>query len=318
MRLIISEMKALGRYVSREFYCIMRELMEEYGWAQIETDSLAHAARPLKDELRARLGRVPETILFWEGYDFLNARAAEVLGLDCRKCVFADDLHSWDAGMKERKRNAYLMCDTVLSTYAYVIENFFPGLARVKNVVWVPHSASPDFMLPFNERPENAALLSGAVSHHYKLRPRMWRLYEGGAYAIAYRPHPGYHCDYDHAADGRVGAGYARTINRYRTAFTDGPVYGYLVAKYFEIPAAGALLLGADEGVGGAFEKLGFIDGVNYVAVNEENLEERLAYVLAEDNHAALDEVRRAGQRLVWERHKTSDRARLIDEVCGS
>lgn len=318
MKLIVSELKALGGYVSREFYCVMRELIEKYGWAQVETDSLLRAARPLKDELAARLGRVPETILFWESYDLLNARAADVLGLDCRKCVFADDLHSWDAGMKQSKRNAYLMCDTVLSTYAYVIEDFFPMLSRTKRVVWVPHSASPDFMLPFNERPENAVLLSGAVSHHYKLRPRLWRLRESGAYAITYHPHPGYRCDYDHDADERVGRGYARNINRHRTAFTDGPLYRYIVAKYFEIPAAGALLLAADEGVSEAMRKLGFIDGVNYVAVGDDDLEERLAYVLAESNRAALDGVRRAGQRLVWERHKTSDRARLIDEACAS
>lgn len=318
MRLIISEMKAYGGYVSREFHCIMRELIERYGWAQLEPDSLLHAARPLKDELAARLGCVPETILFWEGYDFINTRALDLLGLDCRKCIFADDLHSWDAGMKQRKHNAYMMCDTVLSTYAYVIEAFFPSLSRTKNVVWVPHSASPDFMLPFNERPVNTVLLSGAVSHHYTLRPRLWRLHESGAFAIAYHPHPGYHCDYDHDADERVGAGYARKINRYRTAFTDAPRYRYLVAKYFEIPATGALLLAADEDVGEAFEKLGFIDGVNYVSVNGDNLEERLAYVLAEGSQPALDEVRRAGQRLVWERHRTADRAELINEVCGS
>lgn len=318
MKLIISEMKAFGRYVSREFYCVMRELIERHGWAQIETDSLLHGARPLKEELAARLGRLPETILFWEGYDFVNARALDVLGLDCRKCFFADDLHSWDAKMKQGKRNAFHLCDTVLSTYAYAIEDFFPELSRTRRVVWVPHAASPDFMLQFNEQPENAVLLSGAVSPHYKLRPRLWRLRESGAYAIAHHPHPGYHCDYDHEADERVGAGYARTIRRHRTAFTDAPRYRYLVAKYFEIPATGALLLAADEEVGGAFRQLGFVDGVHYVSVNGENLEERLAYVLAGDNHAALDEVRRAGQRLVWERHQTADRARLIDEVCGS
>ena len=203
MKLIISEMQAFGRYVSCEFYCVMRELIERFGWTQLETDSLLHGARPLKEELAARLGRLPETILFWESYDFINARALDLLGLDCRKCIFADDLHSWDAKMKQGKRNAFHLCDTVLSTYAYVIEDFFPELSRTRSVVWVPHAASPDFMLQLNEQPENAVLLSGAVSSHYKLRPRLWRLRESGAYAIAHHPHPGYHCNYD-SRDGRT------------------------------------------------------------------------------------------------------------------
>jgi hypothetical protein len=317
MKLIVSEMKALGRYVSKEFYYVMRELIEKYGWAQIETDSLLYCTRPLKDELAERLGAMPETILFWEGYDFLNTRALDILEMRCRKCIFADDLHSWDAGMKQRRRNAYLMCDVVLSTYAYAIEEYFPSLSRVKKVVWVPHAASPDFMLGFNGRPENAVLLSGAVSHHYPLRLRLKALHDGGAYATAYHPHPGYRCGYDHGSDESVGRGYARTINRYRAAFTDAPKYRYVVAKYFEIPATGALLL-ADSSVGGPFERLGFVDGEHYVSVSGADLEEKIAYVLDERNHAALDRVRRAGQRLVWAKHKTGDRARVIDEACGS
>ena len=318
MKLIVSEMKAFGGYVSREFYYVMRELVEKYGWAQVEMEALLYVTRPLKDELAERFGSVPETILFWEGYDFLNTRALDILEMDCRKCIFADDLHSWDAGMKQRKRNAFLMCDMVLSTYAYIIEDFYPSLSRMKQVVWVPHSISPDFMLPLNEQPENAVLLSGAISRHYTLRPRLWSLRESGAYAIAYHPHPGYHCDYDHNTHESVGRGYAQTINRYRTAFTDTTKYRYLVAKYFEIPATGALLLAADKQVGAAFEKLGFVDGVHYVSVTDEDLEEKIEYVLDERNHAALDLVRRTGQELVWSRHKTSDRARLINEVCCS
>jgi len=316
MKLIVSEMKALGGYVSREFYYVMRELIERYGWAQVETAALLNSSRPLRDALSEEYGELPETILFWEGYELLNARARDLLGLDCRKCVFADDLHSWDAASKQAKRVAYLTCDTVLAAYAYAVDNFFPALSRMRRVVWVPHAASKDFLLPFNERPSNAVMLSGAVSHHYPLRQRVKSLHDMKPRAVTYHAHPGYRCDFDHARDGRVGGGYARLVNRHRAAFTDAPKYGYVVAKYFEIPATGALLL-ADASVGEPFERLGFVDGVHYVSVSGADLEEKIDYVLDERNHAALDEIRRAGQRLAWEKHKTSDRARLIDEVCG-
>ena len=50
-----------------------------------------------------------------------------------------------------------------MSSYAYVFSDFYPELRGRKTAVWIPHSASPDFVLPFNDRPENAILLSGFV-----------------------------------------------------------------------------------------------------------------------------------------------------------
>jgi hypothetical protein len=88
-----------------------------------------------------------------------------------------------------------------------------------------------------------------------------------------------------------------------------------VVAKYFEIPATGALLL-ADDAVSGPLRELGFVEYKHYLPVSQENLEERIQYVLDESNHEELDEIRRNGQQLVWERHKTTDRARQISQEC--
>ena len=61
---------------------------------------------------------------------------------------------------------------------------------------------------------------------------------------------------------------------------------------------------------------MGFKKWVHYVPVSEQNLERQLDHILDERNHDDLNEVRRRGQTLVWERHKTSDRAKLINDVC--
>jgi len=87
------------------------------------------------------------------------------------------------------------------------------------------------------------------------------------------------------------------------------------VAKYFEIPATGALLF-ADDAVSGPLRDLGFLENRHYLPVSKENLEERIRYVLDDRNHEELDEIRRSGQELVWERHKSVDRARQIDAAC--
>jgi hypothetical protein len=318
MKLIVSQLETLGTYISREFHYVMRDLISTHGWRHIETCKLWDGAGSIKDKLLDEFGALPETILFWEGYTFLNAHANDIYRLPCHKVIFADDLHWWSEEMRQLKLVGFALCETILSTYGYTWDKFYPEFAGTKRVVWVPHSASPDFMLSYNRCPENSILLSGALSHYYyPFRQQMKTLHERGSYAISYHGHPGYHCGYDHEADEDIGRGYAETINSHRAAFTDSLIYEYVVAKYFEIPATGALLF-ADEGVTGPLKELGFIENSHYLPVSKENLEERVQYILDERNHEGLDEIRRRGQELVWERHKTSDRARQIDEACGA
>ncbi|HKP71409.1 MAG TPA: glycosyltransferase, partial [Pyrinomonadaceae bacterium] len=298
-----------------EFYHVMLALIETHGWKHIDTMELWNAPGTLEDRLLRKFGELPETILFWEGYFFFDRYIREIRRLDAYRCIFADDIHRRDQGTRMSMQMAYLTCDTVFATSANVFDEHYPGVRNVTHVVWTPHAASPDFHIKFNRKAENAILLSGAVNKHYPLRQQLKALFDRGAYPIAYRPHPGYHCGYDYKRDESVGREYARTINRYRVGFTDCLKYKYLVAKYFEIPATGALLL-AESKVGGAFERLGFVEDEHYISVSPDDLEEKIRFVLDEGNHKQLDRIRRRAQKLVRERHQTSDRARLIDEVC--
>ncbi len=315
MKLIVSHLEALRTYVSREFYHVSSELISTYGWKHIEISRLWNGAGTVRDKLLREFGELPETILFWEAYEFLEAHRFDVYRLDCHKCFLTDDLHCWNLRLKRIKLISFALCETILGTCAYAWHGFYPEFCRTKKVVWIPHSASPDFMLHYNPCPKNSVFISGAVSRHYPLRQRMVNLFSQRAYSIAYHRHPGYHCGYDYAANQDIGRGYARKINSYRAGFTDSLIYNYVVAKYFEIPATGALLL-ADDAVSGWLRKLGFIEQQHYVSVSKDTLEEKIQYVLDERNHETLDEIRRKGQALVWERHKTSDRARQINEAC--
>lgn len=317
MKLIVSRLEELRNYVSREFYYVMQCLITDHNWHQIDTLALWNRPGPLRQRLLDAFGVLPRTLLFWDSFDFLNAHAYEVHFLDTRKVILADDLHWWNKPMRKDKLLGFAVCDTVLSTCAYLWNRFYPEFANAKKVVWIPHSASPDFMLEYNPQPKNAILLSGAVNEFYPLREQLKRLHDQCSYAISYHNHPGYHCHYDHERDQNVGRGYARKLNECRAGFTDSLTYGYVVAKYFEIPATGALLL-ADDTVSPQLQKLGFIENDHYLPVSTETLEERIRFVLDEANHAKLDEIRRRGQQLVWEKHKTSDRAQMIDQACAA
>jgi hypothetical protein len=314
IKLIISELKDRSKYTSREAAYIMLELVVKYGWTQIETEALHYSSAPLESLLLEALGQLPDVVLFWEGYYLLNQRKREIESLDCRKYILCDDLHGGEEHTRQHKLDAFSICDSVLSTYGYVFDQYYPEL-KTKRVIWVPHSASPDFFVPHNEHPENAILLSGAVNDHYPMRLRVKALAEAASYPIVIHHHPGHRCDFDYRTNTSVGREYARRINRYRAAFTDSSRYKYAVAKYFEIPATGSLLL-ADRAIGEPLKAKGFLEGVHYLGVSSEDLEAKIRYVLDCRNHDELDQLRRNGRDLVWQQHKTSDRARLIDETC--
>ena len=317
MKLIVSHLEAVRTYVTRELYYIQHDLITKHGWKHIEANALWHGAGSLEHKLRIALGELPELIIFWEAYELVYKHCREMQGLKCRKLFFADDLHWWNRRMREMKVIVFGVSDAILSPYVYRWTNLFPELER-KRTVWVPHSASTDFILPLNEEPENAIFLSGAINEAYPLRQRMLELHREGSYAIRYHRHPGYYSGYDYERDGRIGRGYAEKIRECRIGFADSVFpFAYLVAKFFEIPATGALLL-ADDTVSGPLNRLGFVAGRHYVPVTQENLKSQIEYVLSESNHDELDQVRSNGYALVHEQHQTSDRARFINAVCAA
>ena len=323
MKLLVSWMRELGTYVSREFHYTMQELVRVHGWRHIEPWVLSQHAPAGTSRLRELLGEVPEVVLFWETYDLFNSVQPALRDLGCRLILFADDLHLlWGHESKrDAKLRAFSECDKVLTSYAYVFDELYPELRGRKTAVWIPHSASPDFVLPFNLRPENAILLSGFIGALYPLRTRMKELQQAGRYAIVRHEHPGYGEGYDYGSDARVGVGYARTIHRFKAGFTDALIYRYIVAKHFEIPATGALLV-ADGVVSEPLRQLGFIENVHYVPVSAENLEEKIQYVLAKRNSAGDRNDPKAWAATGVEqtpdaRPSHADRQRLYQAGCG-
>jgi hypothetical protein len=318
MKLLVSWMRALSKYVSREFYYTMQELVCVHGWRHLEPAALALGSKSVKSGLHDAVGEVPQVILFWETYDLFNAVAPELRELGCRTALFADDLHMLleDESKRDSKLQAFGQCDLALTPYGYIFDEFYPELRGTTKVVWAPHAASPDFALPFNDQPENAILLSGAIGSLYPLRVRLKTLLAEQRYPIVHHEHPGYSETYDHDNDTRVGPGYARRIHGCRAAFTDAAKFKYVVAKYFEIPATGALLV-ADGVVGEHLKRLGFAENIHYISVSEETLADKISYIVDERNHPNIDAMRRRGQQLVRARHMTSDRARLIDRCCA-
>lgn len=102
---------------------------------------------------------------------------------------------------------------------------------------------------------------------------------------------------------------FARLLNKFKSCFTCASVYGYTVAKYYEIPACGTLLFGEKTDL---LDEFGYIDGVNYVEVSPENFKDKFHYYLKEAKIEEREAIAEAGRRLVVSRHTWEIRIRYV------
>lgn len=294
MKVAAGPWSELRRYVSREFFETFSLLRERHGWLLRELHELSSIENA-------------DVLLFWESYDSVirNAHRAK------RICVMTDDLH----GDRYPMAQALAIADRVLSTYAPRIADFFPSL-HPSRVTWIPHAASGDFLFDINESPRNVVFVSGAMSLKYPMRRLMLELANRRPDVAQIHEHPGYRTDFDYETDTRIGRRYAAAMHDCLAAFTDALQYQYVVAKHFEIPATGALLI-ADRAIASQLAELGFDDGVHYVSASADDLGEVVDRVRDPQNRERIDAIRRRGHALVHQRHTTEQRAREIDTACA-
>lgn len=222
-----------------------------------------------------------------------------------------DDIHQGIGGRKTftldywNLRKFFARCDIILCTYEDAFRRFHPGFA--KKMRFLPHTyGESDFSgIEYNLNPARGCLLTGATSAYYPLR-----IAAALNPAVTVAEHPGYAAGAD--AKGKFGPAYAKLLNGWFSSVTCASVLGYPVAKYFEIPAAGSLLI-ADHTPD--LDRMGFVDGENYVRVTVENFGERLREVLSDIER--FEKVRRAGYEFVRGRHSLETRVEALKTIIG-
>lgn len=310
-KLLIAPVGELRRYVSREWWATFTLLVEAFGWECVDIEEVAPENASLPDIVRRRFGAMPRVVLFREGYPQILRYRAALLDAGARIYVLTEDIHIDFHGMAQALR----LVDGILSPYAPRLAVYYPNHDPAR-LAWIPHAAGPDFVMPCSESPRLKIFVSGNTDRaHYPFRHAVRQFALRRPDLAAVQRHPGYRSHYDYERDQRVGRGYATTIRDCFAAFTDGGRYLYLVAKYFEIPAAGALLV-ADRATAPQLARLGFEDGVHYVSAGVDDFEEVVERVLDRRNIERMEQIRRRGQRLVHECHTVLERARKIDAVC--
>lgn len=193
----------------------------------------------------------------------------------------------------------------ILAYYWYHYKNVYK--INPKNLICFPRFVFKENILSFNENPIKKILLSGAISKYYPQRRFLKNLNNPNVDVLSRNK-------------GICGSDYNKYLNKYICGFACCSIKNtpYLVGKFFEIPAAGCLLLAFDEYIKEPMKELGFIDGENYISCNQANMVEKINYICDEKNINAINKIRKNGQRLIKERHSDKHRYELINTLISN
>ena len=326
----------LQNYILSDFMHLSRLLENMYAWSLFTPISQDDWGDLLSFSV-LKHGRAPDVVLFREQLElmalfsrFRHSSNGSAFA-HTQVWVYLDDSH-WH-GRSESEATAHRSArarnlaeaDVILATYAYTLPTYYSGL-EISRIVWLPHAASPEFVRPYNPRPRAAAFIAGTLSKWYPLRLRAAALANRRPDVVLYS-HPG---DFpakeggsfqeqglyetEPALRNKAARVLAREFNAHLACIVDGLALWHTIAKVFEIPATGCLML-ADDGLIGPLSWLGFLPGVHFLPFNSSSLETVIDATLDPGRRLAVDEIRRNGQALVHTRHLVFHRAASLHET---
>ncbi|CAI5745033.1 unnamed protein product [Peronospora destructor] len=275
-------------YVLRSFLSLFEELKTEHGWEELDT-----SMNPMK----------------------YSAYFQELRALGTIMAVWNDDLHYYDQFNPIVLRDEILTkVDVLLGTYTYFMDDYFAKVTNLVNerdlplTVWLPHSSSPDFVnASLNEYPINKIILSGKLgSNWYPLRHWLGIYQQEHQDIMDAYQHAGYYVAANQSAI------YASYLRSYRTGITTTLIFQYVIAKIFEIPSTGALLV-VNLDVAPLLAALGMNDGEHYVGFDRQDPETIIGWVSDPRNWPEIDRIRRAGMELVRGEHLVTNRVKALD-----
>ena len=228
---------------------------------------------------------------------------------EIRFYIYECDLHYLSTKQEAYNRYMLLRSQLINNPHIYILAYYWYHYSKLykidkANLLCFPKFVFKENILPLNKTPLRKVLLSGAITKYYPHRTYLKNL-----------NHP--NVDILKRNDGINGNDYNKYLNKYICCFTCCSIKTtpYIIAKVFEIPAAGSLLLAFDEYVKEPLKELGFIDGVNYISCNQSNMVEKINYICDEKNSDIIDIIRENGQKLVKERHTDKERYEYINKI---
>jgi len=220
------------------------------------------------------------------------------LNKNTKLIMFTGDLQCYNNKLcLDNKIKVFERCDRILSfAHEYFVKMYPQFLSKYE---FMPHFFSPyerysQFL--FNDEPKMKCLLSGSVNEVYPLRLFIKRNSKG--VNIQYEP-PIY-----------IRDNYAKLLHSYFCCVTSSSIFNYVLAKYFEITAAGSLLL-ANETEDS--KKVGFVPYKHYIPITKSDVFVKIDQCIRNPND--YTDIRMAGMEFVRKNHSVINRIESFKKI---
>lgn len=234
--------------------------------------------------------------------EYGETNSPQVFGLSSLGIPWAPYLY--DLHHEVERRKEALARDNACHVFTHYRDKFYEWYPEFCDKMhWLPLHAYPQIFKDYCLPKDIDCLLMGAVHEViYPLRYRISRTMKKYSNFV-HHEHPGYR-NFQHDEEALVGEKYARELNRAKIFFTCDSVYQYPLPKFFEALACKSLLMapGSKE-----LLDLGYEPGINYIAIGEQDFEDKARYYLAHDEER--QEIAERGYKMVHSRHSTAQRA---------
>jgi hypothetical protein len=225
---------------------------------------------------------------------------------------WSDDLHWHSSDHYFIKNKTFSVPYLNLITTVTQFSILYPHIK--KNPIWIPHAASLRFQLPLNESAVQKVLVTGRSTRPwYIYREHALKLKKLGDKNIVSIMHPGY----KPIVNSSFYTDYVKSIAQYSAGLTCGLILNYPVAKHFEIPAVGQLLLTNHE-LEPILKRLCLLPNIHYLPYTMESMSLVIQSAVDKNLYSRNMDIRRAARFIVMKMHTTEARSQLITRVALS
>jgi len=255
----------------------------------------------LENILKTYFGEIE--CIFYYPHNKWNVEFTKILSeTSFKKIIYIDDMHT-----KNPNKANFSLCnnfDKILCSCSYKASELLPNIDMDKVISFPHYMCDHMFIYTKPNYFKKKILLKGSVSRKYPIRMFLSDLARQSYYIDDLSKQPLLH-----------GIYYYKLTNSYVAQIATPGDIGYIVAKFFEIPASNTLLVAYDEHIKEELIKLGFIDNVNYISFNIKNYNERFSYILDHKNRHKIRTITNAGYNLIKDHHTLSNRVIQLNTI---
>lgn len=255
----------------------------------------------------------PDFILHYD-FAWRSALSPIITGLgniDIPKGCFVIDIH-----YSPQERNKFFKQNKIDLIFSVTKSRFLQTFPQHKEKFrWFPFAINPTVFKDWSMTKDINFLLMGQVFDRERKSRNLTNTPRGkypfreevlvkmrDSKGFVFHSHPGHYAKSTSKAF--LNERYSKELNRSKMFFTCGSKFNYPVLKYFEAPASRTLLMAKP--VQDLLD-LGFEDGVNFVACNEANFQEKAMYYL--ENEEERNRITDNGYNFIHSRHTNDSRA---------